>query len=144
MKRIDDYLISKTPASFVAPTGLPEQGEDGTWEIRVHQQSALVLVKRILTEHYGLEIVREVENAPKVEGEAPMDDDITKRALTIAEMEDHTINPGAIKVLGKLFAKYGVGDISKIEQLKLTYIQVWARYKTAGYDISIMHQQLYS
>ena len=62
MKRIDDHLMQMTPASFVAPDGLPIQKADGTWEIRVMTSQALGLVKAILTKHYGLEVVREVEN----------------------------------------------------------------------------------
>lgn len=64
MKRIDDHLVAQTPASFVAPPpeGLPVQEADGTWEVRVHDANALGFVRFILTEHYGLEIVREVEN----------------------------------------------------------------------------------
>lgn len=60
MKRIDDHLVQMTPASFLAPQGLPIQEADGTWVVRVHMESALGLVKSILTKHYGLEIVREV------------------------------------------------------------------------------------
>lgn len=63
MKRIDDHLVAQTPASFVAPDGLPVQSADGTWEVRVLDESALGFVKYILTQHYGLEIVREVENS---------------------------------------------------------------------------------
>lgn len=64
MKRIDDHLVSRTPSSFVAkpPEGMPVQQEDGTWEVRVLDESALSFVKFILTDHYGLEIIREVEN----------------------------------------------------------------------------------
>ncbi len=62
MKRIDDHLMQMTPASFVAPDGLPIKGADDTWEIRVMTTAALDLVKSILTDHYGLEIIREVKN----------------------------------------------------------------------------------
>lgn len=64
MKRVDDHLVQLTPASFVAPPpeGLPVQRKDGTWEVRVHDEGALFIVKGILTEHYGLEIVREKAN----------------------------------------------------------------------------------
>ena len=65
MKRVDDHLILSTAASFNAPNFLPVQEADGTWEVRVYDGSdlSLRLVKRILTGHYGLEIVREVENS---------------------------------------------------------------------------------
>lgn len=62
MKRIDDRLVQSTPASFVAPDGLPVQEADGTWEVRVHDERMLGFVKSLLTRHYGLEIVREVVN----------------------------------------------------------------------------------
>lgn len=63
MKRIDDHLVQAGLAFFVAPplVGLPKQQPDGTWEVRVLNDN-LKFVKYILTEHYGLEIVREVEN----------------------------------------------------------------------------------
>jgi hypothetical protein len=60
MKRVDDHLVQSTPSSFKAPNGLPVQETDGTWEVRVYIESALGLVKSILTQHYGLEIIREI------------------------------------------------------------------------------------
>jgi len=64
MKRVDDHLVQIAPASFIVlpPEHLPLQSEDGTWEVRVHKENALSIVKDILTKHYGLEIVDVVEN----------------------------------------------------------------------------------
>jgi hypothetical protein len=63
MKRVDDHLTQSTPAMMKCPppSGMPAQEPDGTWEVRVFDPSALWLVKRILTDHYGLIIVREEE-----------------------------------------------------------------------------------
>lgn len=64
MKRIDDHLTQSAPAAMKCPppTGIPIQEPDGTWEVRVFDISSLEFVKLILIQHYGLEIVREVEN----------------------------------------------------------------------------------
>lgn len=66
MKRVDDHLIELffMLAYFVSPppTNLPVQEIDGTWEVRVLDQDLLEPVKLILNNHYGLEIVKVVEN----------------------------------------------------------------------------------
>lgn len=64
MKRIDDLLTQTMPASMHCPppSGMPVQESDGTWEIRVFDESAFKIVKTFLTQEYGLEIVREVTN----------------------------------------------------------------------------------
>ena len=61
MKRVDDHLTHSFPAMMhcPAPSGLPVQETDGTWQIRVLDPKAVGIVKRVLSQHYGLEIVRE-------------------------------------------------------------------------------------
>ena len=61
LKEVDDYLTRFVAASFVAPSGLPVQSQDKTWEVRVLEPRQLSIAKGIL-EHFGLEIAREVEN----------------------------------------------------------------------------------
>ena len=63
MKRVDDHLTQQFPAAFCCPEDLPIQEADGTWEVRIFDASndlIVRIVKRILTDHYGLKIVREV------------------------------------------------------------------------------------
>jgi hypothetical protein len=62
MSRVDDHLTQQFPATMCRPEKLPVQETDGTWEVRIFDANPLIIrmVKGILTEHYGLEIVREV------------------------------------------------------------------------------------
>jgi len=67
MRRVDDHLTQMFPASLCCPPpeGMPVQEADGTWEVRILDVSnalTVSMVKRTLTNHYGLEIVREVPN----------------------------------------------------------------------------------
>lgn len=61
IKRIDDHLTQQTAACFNAPDGAPVREADGTYEVRVLAGDP-GYVKFILTEHYRLEIVREIVN----------------------------------------------------------------------------------
>lgn len=59
MKRVDAHL-NMLGAMFKAPKGIPLQEEDGTWEVRVLNGSAVGTIKGILKDHYGFEVVFEV------------------------------------------------------------------------------------
>lgn len=61
MQRVDEHLTGLFAAAFCCPAGLPVQEPDGTWEVRVFMPDQAELVKMMLTNHYGLEVVREVE-----------------------------------------------------------------------------------
>lgn len=58
MKRVDEH-INQYGAVFHAPDGTPIQNPDGSFDLRVLQESSLRFVKFVLTNHYGLEIVKE-------------------------------------------------------------------------------------
>jgi hypothetical protein len=63
MKRVDDHILSRFRAAFNTPdSGLPVQSDDGTFSLRVFEESQLDVVKFVLTSHYGLEIVSETEH----------------------------------------------------------------------------------
>ena len=62
MSHVNDHIMNLFPAMFVSPDCWPIQNSDGTWEVRVLDENALSLVKSVLTDHYGLEIVRQQEN----------------------------------------------------------------------------------
>jgi hypothetical protein len=67
MKRVDDHLVQSFPASMRVPphgNGLPEQEEDGSWEVRVYHAGSAGIVRAVLIGHYGLEIVKEVRHDP--------------------------------------------------------------------------------
>ena len=57
MKRVDEH-VNNFGAFFCAPEGIPIQESDGTWEVRI-LTDATFIPKKLLTEYYGLEIVRE-------------------------------------------------------------------------------------
>ena len=61
MKRVDK-TVNIFSSCFLAPNGIPVQGEDGTWEVRVLQESALSMTKSVLIGEYGFEIAREVSH----------------------------------------------------------------------------------
>lgn len=63
MKRVDE-TINMFSSFFLSPRpeGIPVQEPDGTWEVRVLQESALSITKRVLIDEYGFEIAREVAN----------------------------------------------------------------------------------
>lgn len=65
MKRVDEHLIQQFPAMFLAPEGVPIQEADGSFQVRILDTSelAVLMVKNLLTKHYGLEIIREVPDA---------------------------------------------------------------------------------
>ena len=62
MKRVDDTLTSRFPAAFVAPDGLPISRPGCIFEVRCFSESALPMVKRVLTDYHDLEIISIVEN----------------------------------------------------------------------------------
>jgi hypothetical protein len=59
MKRVDEH-VNMHCAIFKASKGLPIQEEDGTWELRVLNPSMASVIKGILTDHYGFEVVSAV------------------------------------------------------------------------------------
>lgn len=61
MKRVDDHILQHG-GMFHAPEGIPIQNLDGSFDLRVLQENALGFVKYILTKHYGIEIIKEVEH----------------------------------------------------------------------------------
>lgn len=54
-----DETVNVMSAFFKAPHGTPVAEPDGTYEVRAPAPSSVSLVRRMLTEHEGLEIVRE-------------------------------------------------------------------------------------
>ena len=62
MKRVDNTLTSRFPAFFVELDGLPVLQPDGTFEVRCLLEADLSMIKRVLTDHHGLEIVSILEN----------------------------------------------------------------------------------
>lgn len=68
MKNVDDYLKTRTPALMnVASSGLPIQEADGTWKVRVFEPSSSGFVKHIITNYFGLTIVREEEQEERTD-----------------------------------------------------------------------------
>ena len=61
MKRVDDHIL-QYGAMFHAPDGVPIQNPDGSFDLRIINESSYRFVKFVLTDHYGLEIVKEVEH----------------------------------------------------------------------------------
>jgi hypothetical protein len=61
MKRVDEHL-NQCNAVFNAPDGIPIMNLNGSFDLRVYEESSLKYVKYILTNHYGLEIIKEVEH----------------------------------------------------------------------------------
>ena len=62
-KRIDDHLTSQTAGCFVCDrNGIPIKNSADEYEVRVYVASQADIVKSILTGHYGLEIIRTLEN----------------------------------------------------------------------------------
>jgi hypothetical protein len=55
MKRIEDHLRQMNAGSFKG-NPMPVQSDDGTWEVLVFNEK---ICRGILTQHYGLEIIRE-------------------------------------------------------------------------------------
>lgn len=54
-----DETVNAAGACFTAPHGVPVPEPDGTYEVRALAPSSVSIVRRMLTEHEGLIIVRE-------------------------------------------------------------------------------------
>lgn len=54
-----DETVNVVSAFFTAPHGIPVPQPDGTYEVRALAPSTVSIVRRMLTEHEGLMIVRE-------------------------------------------------------------------------------------
>lgn len=62
MKQVDEYISTHFPAAFAAPDGTPIITKNGNYEVRLFMSEYLEILKKLLTENYGLEIVEIVEN----------------------------------------------------------------------------------
>ena len=62
MNRVNDHLTQDFQAKMKCSltSGRPVQESDGTWEVSVFKFTMVNTVKQVLTQRYGLEIVREV------------------------------------------------------------------------------------
>lgn len=72
----------------------------------------------------------------------PKAENIEERIFKLARMEKNTRHPGALNVLKLLFYRFGTSDLTKLEQLRYSYLQTWALYKRADYNIQKMHDTL--
>lgn len=61
-----DATVNVVSAFFLAPHGTPVPGPDGIYEVRAPAPSSVSIVRRMLTEHEGLIIVREESLAGNV------------------------------------------------------------------------------
>ena len=61
MNRADDLLTTRFSAAFVAPDGAPKRNADGNYEVRVFDPRILPMIKGILVQHCGFEIVNVIE-----------------------------------------------------------------------------------
>ena len=63
MKPVRDQLVESTPASLKESDGLPVQEPDGTFEVRLSEDSSfnVRLVRWALEEYFGLEVVRQLQ-----------------------------------------------------------------------------------
>lgn len=69
-------------------------------------------------------------------------ENVEDRIFKLAQMEKNTRHPGALGVVKLLFYRFGTSDLTKLEELKYSYLQTWTLYKRAHYNIQEMHDTL--
>ncbi len=65
-----------------------------------------------------------------------------ERIAKLSSMPDGTEFPGASVALSELYGSYGIRAIEKVEQLGLTYSQIWDMYKASGRNKHVMYSNL--
>jgi hypothetical protein len=75
-------------------------------------------------------------------GYMPKTENVEERIFKLARMEKNMQHPGALNVIKLLFYRFGTHDLTKLEDLKYSYLQTWALYKRAHYNIQEMHETL--